>query len=208
MPQTSRQLFTLIKMKTTILILSIVIYYLTSSAQETFTDPRDGKVYKTVKIGTQTWMAENLAYKPSTGNYWSYNNDQSNVSKYGYLYSWETAKAVCPAGWHLPSSAEWSTLTANLGNDDVEGGKFKSIIGWECPKPNKETNETGFSALPGGFCDGGSFYDISNSGRWWGSIEGSSRDALVQQEECHGRGSIMITKVGKRNGYSLRCIKD
>jgi uncharacterized protein (TIGR02145 family) len=79
------------------------------------TDKRDGKTYKTVKIGNQVWMAENLAFKPSSGNYWAYDDDNSNVAKYGYLYDWETALDVCPAGWHLPSDKEWPVLTDYLG---------------------------------------------------------------------------------------------
>ena len=110
------------------------------------TDKRDGKTYKTVKIGTQEWMAENLAYKPSSGNYWAYDDDNSNVAKYGYLYDWETAKKVCPSGWHLPSDEEWTTLTDYLGGEDVAGTKMKSTSGWK--EDGNGTNESGFSALP------------------------------------------------------------
>ena len=82
-------------------------------------DSRDGKEYKTVKIGEQVWMAENLAYKPSSGNYWAYDNDYTNVVKYGYLYDLEIAKEVCPTGWHLPSDNEWSVLIEYLGGGDI-----------------------------------------------------------------------------------------
>ncbi|MFH0807121.1 MAG: PEGA domain-containing protein, partial [Elusimicrobiota bacterium] len=75
-------------------------------SENTFTDVRDSKTYKIVKIGNQVWMAGNLAYKPATGNYWAYDNNTSNISMYGYLYDWATAQVVCTAGWHLPSDAE------------------------------------------------------------------------------------------------------
>jgi len=98
-------------------------------------------------------MAENLAFEPSTGNHWIYN---SNLATYGYLYDWQTAKNVCPRGWHLPSDAEWSTLTDFLGGIDVVGGKLKAEgtidarTGiWDSPNVGA-TNESGFTALPGG----------------------------------------------------------
>jgi uncharacterized protein (TIGR02145 family) len=81
----------------------------------TFTDSRDGKIYKTIKIGEQWIMAENFAYKPENGNYWAYNNDTANIAKYGYLYDWETANNVAPKGWHLPTESDWKTLRKNLG---------------------------------------------------------------------------------------------
>ena len=90
---------------------------------KTFTDLRDGKTYKTVKIGTQTWMAENLAYKAINGC-WAYNNDENNISKYGLLYNNETAIIACPSGWHLPSEKELEILINYLGGADVACSKL------------------------------------------------------------------------------------
>ena len=92
----------------------------------TFTDSRDGKTYKYVTIGKQVWMAENLAYAPSSGNYWAYHNNSSNVAKYGYLYDWQTSKNVCPTGWHLPTDEEWQELIDFAGGKDDAGTKLKA----------------------------------------------------------------------------------
>lgn len=118
----------------------------------TFTDSRDNATYKWVKIGTQTWMAENLAYKASAGVV-AYNNSESNVTIYGYLYSWETAQTLAPEGWHLPSQAEWQTLVDNLGGNDKAYNKLleEGTLHWE--NPNSGTNQSGFTALPSGYYD-------------------------------------------------------
>ncbi len=119
----------------------------------TFTDSRDNHVYKWVKIGDQTWMAENLAYKPSSGKYWAYDNNQNNVRTYGYLYDWETAKTIAPTGWHLPSQTEWETLVNSLGGKNKAYTKLLESGTQHWGTPNNATNESGFTALPGGYFD-------------------------------------------------------
>ena len=86
----------------------------------------DGKFYKTIIIGTQEWMAENLAYKTSIGNIWAYDDDVSNVESKGFLYDWNAARNACPNGWHLPSDMEWSILADYLGDIKYAGRKLKA----------------------------------------------------------------------------------
>ena len=107
------------------LILGLLLFFACTSSKRTsnagnpetgnFTDSRDGKEYKTVKIGDQWIMAENLAYKPDSGNFWAYENNDSNIAIYGYLYDWETAMNIAPEGWHLPSRKEWKAVRKSLG---------------------------------------------------------------------------------------------
>lgn len=133
----------------------------TTENASTFTDERDGKTYKTVKIGNQIWLAENFAYKPETskyggfdGNYWAYNEKEANIEKYGYLYDWETANKIVPKGWHLPTKEEFETLLNHYGGDEpfkalTEDKNGLNIIynGWyyqESMAFSHENNETGF----------------------------------------------------------------
>ena len=177
------------------------------NADNTFTDARDGKKYKTVKIGNQTWMAENLAYKASSGC-WAYDNNQENVKTYGYLYDWKTAKKVCPAGWHLPSDNEWEILIDYLGGEDIAGNKLKSTNGWESPNSGA-TNESGFSALPGGFLGdflGGTFDNLGGNGSWWtATVDGVMHACFcsLRKNSCAYLFSHFQT-----GGFSVRCVKD
>src|SRR3989344_2199999 len=123
----------------------------------TLTDFRDGKVYKTVKIGNQWWMSENLNYQIDSS--WCYNNDPNNCDVYGRLYKWDDALNSCPTGWHLPDTNELNELANYLGGYSVAGGKMKEA-GYEhwLPPNTGATNETGFSALPGGVRDPGDLF--------------------------------------------------
>jgi uncharacterized protein (TIGR02145 family) len=187
-----------------------------SSKDGSFTDSRDGKKYRTVKIGTQTWMAENLNYK--TGQSWCYDNDESNCNRYGRLYDWNTALTVCPRGWHLPSRQEWDNLSQAVGgirkpDDDGNidwvgaGEKLKAASGWN--NNGNSTDEYGFSALPGGsrHIGGGSFYDAGSNGDWWSATaDGSGR--------VYGRGMssdndyVYEYYYDVDNGFSVRCVGD
>lgn len=290
-----------------------------------FTDSRDGRVYKTIKIGSEIWMAENLAYASSprqkkcenraefisktfknskgpflkyqiscnsdvryileiqydigsnsTGSYlllnffghrsngqkanitvmrykydgsihydcgtplqyWlkdrhddvyavcarlceeSYNNsynampdcvaynyNETNVKKFGYLYSWKEANFVCPEGWHLPSDSEWSQLINHLGGEDVAGGKLKSTSTWNSPN-TEATNSSGFSAFPGGYrFSNGIFLDIGDYGYWWSATEYSSTSAWYRGMS-YNNGSVNRNDYAKTNGFSVRCLRD
>jgi len=143
-----------------------------------FTDERDGKTYKTVKIGRQTWMAENLNYQIDSDS-WCYNDSNYYCDKYGKLYNWEAAMMACPNGYHLPTRQEWDELVDYVGGDNVASKMLKKRNGW-----NKNSNGTdvyGFGALPGGKrynksmepiwcdddCEYSVFYDVGNYGGWW-----------------------------------------
>jgi len=133
-----------------------------------FTDSRDGKTYKTVKIGSQTWFAENLNYDASGSV--CYENNSANCEKYGRLYKWETALKACPKGWHLPSKGEWELLYSDVGGVEVANKKLKTESGWN--NDGNGTDEYGFSALPGGYGNpDGFFRNAGDDGSWWSSSE-------------------------------------
>ena len=113
-------------------------------AQNVLKDPRDGKKYKTVQIGSQTWMAENLNYEIADS--YCYNNDTSNCKKYGRLYTRDAALKACPAGWHLPSMDEFKVLIETGGGEKIAGEILKSKSGWN--DGGNGSDAFGFSALP------------------------------------------------------------
>jgi len=173
---------------------------------ETFTDSRDGEIYKYVKIGNQSWMSENLRYKPDSGNYWAYNNIETDVSTYGYLYDWETANNVCPDGWHLPSDAEWTELADNLGGSAVAGGKMKVPDPSYWNSPNKDaTNSSGFSALACGTYDSfGEFSGRGNLTHFWSSEVDLNIWWLSTVFGSLGHSIIHMP----HTSASVRCVKD
>ena len=147
----------------------------------------------------------------------------SNRTKYGYLYNWYAAKGiyttgnitstdtlnVCPVGWHVPTDAEWTTLTTELGGESVAGGKMKSIgtAYWNSPNTGA-TNESGFSALPGGSRNfDGSFNNIRANAFFWSANEFDYNNALYRKLD-YNNGNVNRTNNPKSVGYSVRCIRD
>jgi uncharacterized protein (TIGR02145 family) len=176
--------------------------YQKSLQKSTFTDSRDGKKYGTIKIGTQTWMSENLNYE---ANGKCYENDPANCQKYGKLYDWNTALNACPKGWHLPNNDEWQTLVAFAG-DKVAGKKLKSRSGWD--KSGNGTDIFGFSALPGGYgSSGGSFYGGGIYGYWWVSSESNASNAYSRGINYNYESTSRLNS-GKSLLFSVRCVQD
>ena len=165
-----------------------------------------GKTYKTVQIGTQTWIAENLNYDPGTGNSACYDNQVSNCDTYGRLYDWSTAMGVCPSGWHLPNDDEWTVLTDYVGGSSTAGTKLKSTSGWSS---GNGTNQYGFSALPGGYgySGGGSFDNVGNGGRWWSATEYNAYNAY-HRIMGYSLGSVLRADYSKSFLFSVRCVQD
>ena len=193
-----------------------IVFQVKANNTDRMQDSRDGRTYKIVKIGNQIWMAENLAYKANSGC-WAYDNDQSNVRQYGYLYDWETAKNVCPDGWHLPADYEWKQLEMHLGMSNKkankegwrgnEGKQLKSTYGWK--KNKKANNKSGFSALPGGYRhnNNGSFGNVGLAGYWWSATpNGSSTD--WSRDLRSSNAEVSRYAVGNSHGFSVRCIKN
>jgi len=201
-----------------------------SGGNGTFTDSRDSKVYKWVKIGTQTWMAENLNYKfentlDSSG--YCYKNDTVNCEVYGRLYNGCDVK-VCPSGWHLPTIEEWKILVDFAGGEKVAGKKLKAKNGWN-EKFGDGTDDYGFSALPGGsgyYCESSecgcdsdpadcglvSERIVGEAGVWWSATKTyySDEESNVvsylaingDSGEFEGSNTCLLTF------YSVRCLKD
>jgi len=157
----------------------------------------NGKSYKTVAIGTQIWMAENLNSGTSC-----YDNDPINCDKYGSLYNWATAMIACPTGWHLPSDAEWTVLRTFVGGSTTKLKANSSL--WET---NTGTDNYGFSALPGGYYASSSFADVGKGGEWWGATEYSDIYAY-HLRMSYDNSNFNISSYGKGRLISVRCIKN
>jgi uncharacterized protein (TIGR02145 family) len=199
------------------------------------TEDADGNIYNSVIIGKQTWMKENLRttrysngdaiplftgrldwyYLVSPG-YCYYDNTLNNLNTYGAFYNWYTLDAssnghrnICPTGWHVPTYSDWSVLISYLGGDSVAADKLKETgeIHWLNPN-NGATNESDFSALPGGGRDyNGAYYDIGSYGHWWSStefVDGGAWSLYLGNDTSR----VYRQRRFEQDGFSVRCIKD
>lgn len=218
------------------LIVGVLLLFNSSCKKDVVSDTvsdREGNVYKTVVIGTQTWMAENLKttlYQngdpigtTSTVNLdisteslpkyqWAYDGNESNISTYGRLYTWHVAtdsRKLCPAGWHLPTDAEWTTLTTFLGGESAAGGKLKETATTHWLTPNADaTNDTKYTALPGGYRNQtGVFTGMGNYGFWWSSTSNTTISAW-NRSMSYGGSAVSRDPSFDRFGLSVRCLKD
>ena len=192
----------------------------------TFTDARDGETYRTIQIGNQVWMAENLRFK-TEGSY-APNNDESNVAKFGRLYTWTKAldipdeyveqspakdiemynkikdknyKGIAPEGWHIPSNKEWEELMANIDPKST-GSELRSACVWQ--KPGKDS--LGFFALPAGYrFNDGSFRHFGRRARFWSKDEYGTANAYRMSIT---ENSIDIEGVYRSDALSVRCVKN
>lgn len=207
-----------------------------TEVENTFMDMRDSMVYRTVKIGSQTWMAENLAYLPEVSpssdesqtipKYYVYGYQGNGAEKvkttenyktYGVLYNWAAAEDACPEGWHLPLDEEWEVLAAWISsdnggyvknNDDWEslGIHLKTTSGWD--SEGHGTDDYEFSALPAGErTDGGTFNYLTMGARWWSATEAGGTDAYVRSMNSQ-EDAFNRYYFLKEAGFSVRCVKD
>ena len=209
-----------------------VISFTTKEALQlgTITDV-DGNTYQTVKIGDQWWMAENLKvthYRNgdpiqnvtvdtewvnlTTGAYCNYDNDADNSTTYGSLYNWyavDDSRNISPEGWHVPSDAEWQTLVDYLGGDVVASGKMKETGTTHWTSPNTgATNESGFSALPGGCRHGdGTYGTVGNYVAFWSSTKYGSYGAWTRSLSYNNFG-VYRSNYSRQSGLSVRCVRD
>ncbi|MBR4349023.1 MAG: fibrobacter succinogenes major paralogous domain-containing protein [Fibrobacter sp.] len=195
-----------------------------------FEDARDGQTYKTVKIGDQVWMAENLNYK--TDSSFCYNDSVEYCEKYGRLYTWAVAmdsagtwsangmgcgynktcsptypvRGVCPSGWHLPDTTEWNTLFNAVGGSSIAGTKLKFMSGWY--NSGNGTDDFGFSAPPAGYRHYYGYYNYEGRGAYfWSSTEFNSNGAYYMGL-YYSYDPADQNIDGKNYRFSVRCLKD
>ena len=196
----------------------------------TLTDDRDGQTYKTVKIGEQWWMAENLNYETAAGSY-CYGGEKDNCQKYGRLYTWATAvgksdgdcgygnscnlgnvkvRGVCPEGWHLPDTTEWNALFDAVGGKTTAGKMLKSTEGWNDYYEStwNGSDAYSFSALPAGYRYYGGSFDLEGSNAHFWSSTGKFSKLAYDVNLYYSRDDAYLSDDAEDYGFSVRCLKD
>ncbi|MCX6287218.1 MAG: fibrobacter succinogenes major paralogous domain-containing protein [Bacteroidetes bacterium] len=169
-------------------------------------DKRDGRIYKTVTINSQVWMAENLNFKTISGS-WCYDNNSSNCDTFGRLYDWNAALLVCPASWHLPSDDDWAVLVEFLGGNREAGGKMKETgtSHWKAPNEGA-SNSSGFIAIPGGYRDRYNGFSPDYATFW--SSSGNDKSSAWYYFILNYDPALFREYNSSYNGFSIRCIRD
>ncbi len=214
------------------LVLIPFVFFSITEAKENTSDATN---IKSVTIGKQVWMVENLyvtTYQDGTpipqvqdplewnkveyGAWCYYDNDTNNGKIYGKLYNWYAVNnphGLAPSGWHIPKDSEWKTLTKFLGGKRVAGGKLKAKGTrekgnglWYSPNQNV-TNSSGFSGLPGGYRYlKGTYMSLGSNGYWWSSSSGLFSAKYFNM--YYDNTIVNRYSINKKYGYSVRCIKD
>ena len=217
----------------TLIALSLVVFVANKASGQV--KDADGNTYKTVKIGDQLWMAENLRttkfcngdavahvkdedkWRYTKEAAWCYQaNDIKLGEEYGKIYNWHNVsdeRNICPCGWKVPDESDWDALAQALGGNAIAGGKMK-VKGSMEEKTGPwhdlnetGTNESGFSGLPGGGRDGvGGFLKPGFAGGWWSSTPASS-DAAFGRGLAGGADNLLRDSEHKNSGFSIRCVK-
>lgn len=208
-------------------IIIVILFFAVNTSYSQVTD-KDGNSYRTVTIGKQIWMAENLNVEHyrngdpipevqdkeewdnlTTGAWCWYENNSANGMTYGRLYNWYAVndpRGLAPEGWHIPSSNEWNKLTDNLGGAETAGTKLKSTGGWN--EGGNGDNKSGFTAIPGGYrTHDGYFSNMGKNALFWTSTEFNSANSWFRNVIA-SIPDVYAPNYGKDFGLSVRCVKD
>jgi uncharacterized protein (TIGR02145 family) len=198
------KLFTFLSLSAVVVISLVAMNKATLQDVGTMTDGRDGTIYKTVTIGKQTWLAENLIYDMN-GSYW-YNN-KKNGGK-GKLYSWEAAKTACPQDWHLPTDKEWQELEVALGMDATQADDI-GFRGIDQGKQLKVKGKSGMNLHLGGFRHtDGSYGGLNENGFYWTATPHMTEGTAYRRSLNSGSDQVYRTNHDATYSYSCRCVKD
>jgi uncharacterized protein (TIGR02145 family) len=194
-----------------ITVYCLILLCMAGTAQEfdVYLDERDGTAYKTVKIGSQVWMADNMNYAYE-GPEAVFSNNTGLADIFGRLYCWEVAVEVCPDGWHLPTEEDWLVLSRHLGGEKVAGGSMKNMSPYWVSLHEEASNESGFSALPGGYLEkpkDASYPFMGEMGFFWSTRERSRTEAWFYYVKYDN--TLLKAGNGKKEfGMSVRCLQD
>ena len=191
-----------------IILCTVVCSHSYSQETGSFTDSRDGREYKTIKLGDQVWMGENLAFKTDDGC-WVYEGVDGYAETYGFLYSWDAAKDVCPDGWRLPTDAEFVTLWGMLGGSETDGGKLKEtgFDHWNSPNTGA-TNSSGFTAISSGKSGDNEHKMYLGLMTYFWTSEEFDDDMGDSWALYSAKAEFTRYGLPKEDGVSVRCLKE